>query len=896
MRHLNRLLARLRGLIRVSSDEERLRLEIEEHLALQTAENVKVGMPPTEARRQAALKFGAVEAVKEEYRNQRVLPPIEAVLQDTRHAFRRLRNSPGFALTAMTTLALGIGANTAIFSVADGLLLRPLPVLRPSEIVTVNPGSATPTMGGNSTVSYPDYRDYRDRNRSFDGLLAFQYGPFGYAPNRTAVPEIQFGAFVSANFFQVLGVEPTLGRGFRRSEDEVPGRDRVAVVSHDFWLGHLNGAPSAIGCKVLLNGHEFMIVGVAPAKFTGIDQFVKLSIFVPIAASPLLSAADNLNKRDVRWLNIKGRLKPGVTNTRAEADLNAIAKVLEQTYSSRPAGQKIRVETELALRIEHSPPDAALIAMLTLLAISVLLVACANVAGLLLSRATVRAREVALRLAIGAGRWQLIRLLFVENLLLALGGGIFGILIGVAGIRLFSRIPVPTDVPVSFHISLDQRALLFTLIVSVASTFLFGLLPALRSSRSDLISALKTRDCDHADKGRLWGRNALVCAQLAVSLVLLVVSTIVFYGFRSQLQQGPGYQTDHLLLASFDTQLVHYSKEQSQQFYRQLLNRARSAAGTRSAALSSNIPFSFDAADDKPMIPEGHTLRQGEQPPTVFNSVVSEGYFETMQIPILLGRGFLESDKPDSARVAVVNEHFANRFWPHENAIGKRFRLQDASGPLVQIVGIAKQGKYVWIAEPPVDFLYLPFSQNQQNDMTLIAESTAIDAGTVAPVVRKLVHGLDPNMPVFDLRTMQDLFTKRAVETPNIIVEAVAAMGVMALILAVIGLYGLVSYTASRRTHEIGIRMAIGADQQGVLKMILRQGLVLTLSGTAVGLIAGVAASRLLRSMFILSFGNAKPALFLAITLPLLSVAMLAAYTPARRASRIDPLRALREE
>jgi len=454
---------------------------------------------------------------------------------------------------------------------------------------------------------------------------------------------------------------------------------------------------------------------------------------------------------------------------------------------------------------------------------------------------------------------------------------------------------VPTDVPVSFQVVLDRRALLFTLIVSIASTFLFGLLPALRSSRSDLVSALKTRDRDDAGKGRLWGRNVLVSAQLAVSLVLLVVSTVVFYGFRNQLKQGPGFQTDHVLLASFDTQLVHYSKEQSEQFYKRLLNRARTAPGTRSAALASNIPFSF-GADDKPMIPEGHTIRQGEHPASILDCVVSEGYFEAMHIPVLRGRGFRESDKPDSPRVAVVNEHLANRFWPHENAIGKRFRLEDASGPLVQIVGVAKLGKYLWIAEPPVDFLYLPFSQNQQNNMTLVAESNASDAGTVAPVVRGLVHGLDPNMPMFDVRTMQDLFTKRAVETPDVIVEAVAAMGVMALILAVIGLYGLVNYSVSRRTHEIGIRMAIGADQQGVLKMILRQGLVLALSGTTVGLIAGVAASRLLRSMFILSFGNANPALFLAITLPLLSVAMLAAYTPARRASRIDPLRALREE
>jgi len=816
------------------------------------------------------------------------------VLKDVKYAVRMLAKNPAFTAVAVCSLAIGIGANSAIFSFADALLLRPLPVMKPSGIVTVNP-SAKSTFGGNSTVSYPDYLDFRDRNRSFDGLVAFQYGQFGYAPNASVVPEMQFGVFVSGNFFHVLGVEPSVGRGFRASEDKVAGRDRVAVVSHDFWLAHFNGATSAVGSKLRLNGIEFTIIGVAPAAFTGIDQFVKPSLFVPIAMSPALSGTDNLNKRDNRWLNVKGRLKPGVTNARAEADLNAIAKVLQRMYPSEPRDWKIRVETELALRMEQSPPDAGLVEMLSLLAICVLLVACANVAGLLLSRATARAREIAVRLAVGAARWQLIRQLFLENLLLAIAGGIFGIAIALAGMKLFASIPIPSDVPISFDISLDHRVLLFTLIVSVGSTFLFGLMPAWRSSRSDVVSALKARDTDGSRRGRLWGRNVLVSSQLAISVVLLIVSTVIFMGFRSQLAQGPGFQTDHLFLMSFDSEMVHYNKAQNEQFYKQLLNRARSTPGIRSAALVSIVPFSF-SGDAKGVVPEGRTLGRGEQPPTAFDSTVSDSYFETMHIPIVRGRGFLESDKPDSPRIAVVNEHFANRFWPHQDAIGKRFHLQDAKGPLLQIVGIAKQGKYLWIGEPPSDFLYLPFSQNQQNGMTLVAESPTSDASTLAPVLRRVVHGIDPNMPAFDVRTMQDLFTKRAIQTPDIIVEAVAGLGIMALILAVIGLYGLISYSVSRRTREIGIRMAIGADQRGVLQMILRQGLALALTGIMAGLALGIVASHLVGSMFILSFGGANPALFLVIILPLLAVALLAAYTPARRASRIDPIRALREE
>jgi putative ABC transport system permease protein len=382
---------------------------------------------------------------------------------------------------------------------------------------------------------------------------------------------------------------------------------------------------------------------------------------------------------------------------------------------------------------------------------------------------------------------------------------------------------------------------------------------------------------------------------LAVSAVLLIVSAVIFAGFRSQLTQGPGFQTDHLFLMTFDSQMAHYNTAQNEQFYKQLLERTRLAPGVRSAALMSVIPFGF-SNDGKNVVPEGRTLRRGEEPPNTFDSVVSDRYFQTMHISILRGRGFLESDGMHSPHVGVVNEHFANRFWPHQDAIGKRFHLLDANGPLIQIVGIARQGKYLWIGEPPTDFLYLPFSQNQQNTMTLLAESPASDASTLVPVLRRVVRSIDRNMAVFDVRTMQDLFTKRAIQTPNIIVEAVAGMGMMALILAVIGLYGLIAYSVGRRTREIGIRMAIGADRRGILQMILRQGLVLALAGSVAGLALGIGAARLVGSMFILSFSGTSPVLFVLITLPLLVIALFAAYVPARRASLIDPMRALREE
>ena len=376
-----------------------------------------------------------------------------------------------------------------------------------------------------------------------------------------------------ANFFKVLGVEPRIGRSFAASEDQVPDRDHVVILGHDFWRANFNSSPSVVGSKIRLDGTDFTIIGVAPASFTGIDQFIKPAIFVPLAISPALSGANNLNRRDVRWLNVKGRLKAGVTRAQAAADLGAIAKALQQIYPSEPRNQKIRVETELAFRIDQSPPDAGLVEMLLLLAICVLLIACANVAGLLLSRGTVRGREIAVRVAIGASRWGLVRQLFLENLLLALGGAVLGLGVALAGMRLFASIPIRSDLPISFDVSLDDRVLLFTVLVVLTSTFLFGLAPAWRSSRADLGSGLKTRETAATAKGGLWGRNVLVSAQIAVSLVLLIVSAVIFTGFRRQLMQGPGFRTDHLYLMSFDSQLMHYTEAQSGSSTNSLLTR-----------------------------------------------------------------------------------------------------------------------------------------------------------------------------------------------------------------------------------------------------------------------------------------------------------------------------------
>ncbi len=815
------------------------------------------------------------------------------MLKSLRHALRLLRKAPGFTLVSICSLAIGIGATSAMFSFGDALLLRPLPVPEPSRIAAVTTSSGQ--VFANTALSYPDYRDFRDGNRSFDGMLAASGGSFGFKPNPTVLPKIAFGMYVSGNFFRVLGVQPVLGRAFLDTEDQAVGRDAVVVLGHDFWVHQMNGNPSVVGSTIWLNSVPFIVIGVAPEEFTGIDQFVKYAMFVPLAMSPRMGGTSLLEKRDVRWLTVKGHLKPGVTIAQASADLASIGARLEQMYPDTNRGHHVDVQTEIQMRIRQSPPNAALVVMLLLLAFCVLLVACANVTGLLLSRARARSREMAVRLAIGAARGALIRQLLLENLLLALGGGLAGVAVAYAGTSFFNSIPIPVDVPLAFHVSVDGRMLLFTIGASLISTFLFGLTPALQTTRLDLVSSLKAADADSAGKRRLWGRNSIVVCQVALSLVLLIVSAVLLEGFRGELLAGPGFRIDRLYMTSFDTTPVHYTEDQTRRFYKDLLEKARSAPGVRSAALISGIPLLGGGGIT--MVPEGYTLPANQESISVPNFYVSDGYFASGGIPILQGRGFLESDRQDTPLVAVVNEQFAHHYWPGQNVLGKRFHMKSATGPLVQIVGLAKMAKYFWIAEPPQDFIYLPYTQEKNAAMTLMAESDAPDAATLAPVVRDVVRGIDPDMPVSNARTMQDYYTQRAVKTPDIIAESVAGLGTMGLILSMVGLYGLISYSVSRRRREIGIRMAIGADRQKVIRMILGHGLVLGSIGVALGLIASFFACRAVITVaWVATFDHLNYALFPAIAIPLLLITVAATYAPARRASLVDPMRALRDE
>jgi len=824
---------------------------------------------------------------------------LERFWQDLKYGVRMLAASPAFTIVAVLSLAMGIGANCAIFSFADALVLRPLPVASPGEVYTVGMQNTVEAFGASSIASsYPDYVDVRDRSKSFEGLAAINTMTAGFAKDRSATPRIKLGMLASGNLFTVMRVAPVLGRTFRVDEDQAAGKDPVVVISHVLWEQEFGSDPAVIGRRILLDGREFTIIGVAPEYFTGLDNYVRVDFIVPMhMASWLLTdpKAASLEARDSQQLTLKGRLKPGVSQAAAQAELTTIGADLARAYPATNKNQRLVIKTELQARMAQDPPDATLAAMLSTLALLVLFVACANVAGLLTSRAPARAREMALRLAIGAGRGRLVRQLITESLLIAIAGGAAGLGVGYAGMLLFRQIEIPSDLPITLAFTMDRRALLFSLAVSVVSALLFGLVPALSAARSDLTAVMKAGDATAPGKRRRWGRALLVGGQVAVSVVVLVVALFMYRGFGKQLSSGPGYRTDHLMIVRVDTGLVRYMHEQSAKFFKDLSDGVHAVPGVVHATLSTSVPMSNDSIGGATVVPEGYSFPPGKDNAIVFASRVDEHYFDVMGVPLLKGRNFAATDDAAAPKVAIVNEQFAKRYWPNQDPVGKRVKLVDQDQAWAEVVGVAKMAKYIFIAEPPTEFIYMPYRQQAARQISVIAQTPG-DPASLAGPLREVVHRIDANMPVFDVRTMESLYHVRAVGVFNVLISTVASLGLMGLGLAIVGLYGLVAYAVSRRTREIGIRMAIGAGQTDVLKLVLRQGVLLASVGLVVGLVASVAAGRVLASAFP-SGNDQRDFGALLIVIPIvLAVTSLAAYIPARRASRINPTLALRQD
>ncbi|PYT17440.1 MAG: hypothetical protein DMG59_07265 [Acidobacteria bacterium] len=819
------------------------------------------------------------------------------LIADVRYACRTLIHSPGFAAVAILSIALGVGLNTAMFSYVDAILLRPLPVPDSGSIIEVDSTAPGKRLGN---MSYPDYTDLRDRTRTLSALACYQLVPVGFSTSREGAGHMTLGVIASGNFFSGLGIDITPGRGFRADEDVTPGRDLVAVISHTLWESDFGSDPGAIGRKVRINGSDFTVIGVAPAGFTGPEAFVVAEVYVPMHAYPQAipnSTSAFLTGRGNRGLTLYGRLKSGVSVSQANAELSTIARNLATEYPETNRDRTVTVLSYLRGRYERDPEDATFAFMLLAISGMVLLIACANVANLVLARGTARAKEVAIRMAIGGTRWQLVRQLLTESLLLALSGGVAGLSVGYAGVQFLSSIHFPSDFPMSFGVRMDTRLLLFSFAAAIATGLAFGLLPALRSTRADLTSAIKASDQGPAKglwRGRLAGRNVLVTAQLMFSVVLLILSALFVRGFDAARHLDSGFRLDHTLFFTLDPSMVRYSEAKTREFYRKLEDRLRGRPGIRDVALSSTVPYNNSGQASRRVMVDGYQARPGEDFPSAWSYMVDDHYFPLMETRIVRGRAFDDRDTASSPRVAIVNETLAARAWPNRDPIGQRMRLDGPNGPMVEVAGVAKTGKYLYWAEPAQSAVWMPFSQEYNSQMKVIVRTQG-DPAAMAAIARAEVRALDPDIPIINLNTMAGFFDDRAMLGPRLIAQIVSAIGVVGLLLAIIGLYGVVAYAVSRRTREIGIRMAIGARPFDVLRMVLGQGLMFTAIGIAVGIAIALASGRFVQT-FVVGASLHDPSILVGVPAILAAVMLAACWLPARRASRVDPIRALRQE
>ena len=891
---------RLRSLFRHGRVENEMDEELRFHLENKIEEGVAEGLSPEEARARALRAMGGLDQKKEEIRDARRIHWLTDFLDDVRYAFRSLRRTPALTAFVALTLALGIGMTATPFSMLDALIFRPYPVPRPHDVVTLVSTSRDDAFG---SFSYREYRDIRERTKGFEGVIAnAPLATVGFSAEAGTTARPKGGVAVSGNYFRVLGVEPRLGRGFRDDEDQVPGRDAVAVLGPDFWKNEFASDPSVVGRTIRINGRDFTVLGVAPKSFTGLYIFSRPDIYIPLAMADVLSTdrrQDFFEDRNDRGLTVRARLAPRTSLRDARNEVAVLARAWEREHPRTNRERGAAVRTQFEMRTRDSDPNWKFSVIFTVLALVVLLVACTNAAGLLLSRARTRTREIAIRLALGAGRFRLIRLLLTESLVLALLGGLAGIVVAYGGIHVLRAFQIPTELPIEIPFRMDIRVLLASLGFSVLSALFCGLAPALQSVRLDLVKGLKEADAGERGAGRqrFWGRNALVVAQIAMSMMLLAASFQMFRGFHRDLREGLEFAADaqqHVLMVRFDPRLVQYDASAAGRFYERLVQRARDEFGVRSAGLTRNPPLGLDAFELLAFVPENVPLPRDRESVTALADTVDGGFFETMSVPIVRGRGFRTSDTAESPRVAVVNEQLASHFWPRGDAVGRRIRLDHADGTPVEIVGVARTIRYSDTSSRPIDFIYLPLTQRPTPRMVLLLRADGDPSGLIEPA-RDIVRQLDANMPILEMRTYRDLYRYSTVEGPGLAVKLVGTLGGVALLLAIAGLYGLVTYNVSRRTREIGIRIAIGARSADIIRLVMGKGLALVAAGTVIGLGLGLFIERFMNSM-VFDSGGVDLTVYLVVVPSMILVTMLAAWVPARRATRIEPTRALRYE
>jgi putative ABC transport system permease protein len=819
---------------------------------------------------------------------------MNTIRQDVEYSIRQLLKSPGFAIVAVLTLALGIGVNTAIFSVVNGWL-RPLPVQHPEQIAVVAAQQKGDALGI-YYFSYPDLGDYRKQSVSFfSDLFAYRFGLGGLGVDGKT-DRFMFSS-VSGNFFSALGVKPAAGRLFLPGEGEQPGAQSLVVLGYSYWVRRFGADPNVVGKQVTVDGKSASVVGIAPKGFYGVYSSVDMDGYLPLSATAEEENPQLWTDRKLRLLTVLGRLQPGVSLAQAQDSLNVIAHRLAEQYPTTNQGISIAVVPE---RLARPVPQLAnaipiIAGLFLLLAAAVLLLASVNVANLLLVRGAARQREMAIRTALGATRRRLMRQLLTESLVLALLGGVAGAVLGVWTSGLISSIPLGTNLPLRLDFSFDWRVFTYALGGAVGTGLLLGIWPAVRASRTELQAVLQAGGrSDTGGRGRQRLRNLLVISQVAGSLMLLIVAARFVRTLEQAQHMYLGFDPDNVLNVMLDPHQVGYDETRTNTFYRDLEQKIRALPGVESANLAFSVPMG-NYNDGSAVYVEGRPLPTGQQAPLVFLNRVDPGYFATVRLPILRGRTFADADSATAPLVAVINQTMAERFWPGEDALGKRFGMAGASGPFVEVVGIAHDSRLFGYYFGTLPYFYLPFAQNSSPVRTLQIRS-AIPPETLIATVRQNIQALEPAMPITDIQTMrQTMAGANGFLIFQLGAYLTAAMGLLGLTLAIVGVYGVVSYTASQSTREIGIRVALGATPRSILNMVLRQGVRLVIAGVTAGIVLALALSELLAKL-LTGIGVIDPIAFAAVPLLLVSIALLACYLPARRATQVDPIVALRYE
>jgi predicted permease len=819
---------------------------------------------------------------------------MQSLLQDLRYASRQLWTNWGFTLLVVLTVSLGIGANTAIFSMVRGTL-KPLPTPNPEQIVVLAAVTKGDETGFRYRFSFPALQDFRKQADRFSDLFGFIIDQGGINIGGKAFPFLY--SEVTGNFFTALGIRPVVGRLFEPGEGENQGADSTIVLGYTFWQKRYGGRPDIVGQQIRLNGVSARVLGVTPPEFHGTYVGLDLEGYMPLSA---FRYDDTLfTNRSVRSIRALARMKPGVSLRAAQSSVDVLARRIEQQYPATDRGIAVRVIPETEAR----PTPASMLAQhnpeffLLLLAAVVLALACMNVANLLLVRGTVRQRELAIRAALGSGRARLIRQALTESLLLAMLGAVGGLILGKWGSDAFaSSIDLATDFPTILDFSFDWHVFAYALTAAVATGLLIGIWPAFRAAGTNAAAALHDGGSRGASggPGRQRVRSALVVGQVAGSLMLLIVAGLFVRSLQNAQNVNVGFAPDHLLNARMDPEWAGYDRQRTNDFYRELERRVSGLPGVQSVSLAFSVPMGYYNSGQTVYI-EGRAQDPDTQAPVIGANMVDASYFGTMQIRIVRGRGFAESDDEHAPRAAIVNQTMAARYWPNQDPLGKRFHTGSPDSPLWQVVGVAQDGKYVAVYESQIPYFYLPLAQMYQPMRVLQVRSQRTPEELSARVERE-IHALDADMPITDLQTMRRalgglggflIFQLGATQA--------AAMGVLGLILAMVGVYGVVSYGAAQRTREIGIRVAMGAKPIDILRLVLRQGVTLVAVGVLAGLVLTLGLARILKRVVLMASAT-DPFTFIGVTLLLTAVALGACYIPARRAMRVDPMNALRHE